>query len=348
MYKNHNWNKKQLLKLDNINQQLGKYFYLYKLRDDIIFPSGYKTPSVALIGDTIKEFLEYHEGILNIYTSTKLFFKKIKKHDKIARINGKNILFNSYKILQFIYIYIHLFEIQKEGTYKKYTFAYYKGDKERYLKKYKKHCTELKEPDCTEEGSHKIIKFAYLFYNRSNDIIDAFFNQIVLIPFHQLKDFDEESYEMNIIRKSAEFFSSTNFSSYQPIYKSLGIILVSYLSTKMKLSDRDAVDAVNTLYHDVFYDITDYDYQINISAKSLLKNVYITGRLEGTPIFASRDKEEAYSKDILNGIENIYKEIEDDLDVDMSFLDYQEYSPLNNLPSIYLSLSPLELLQPYE
>jgi len=347
MYKTHNWNKKQLLKLDNASKQLSKYFHMYKLRNDIIFPSGYTTPSVDLIGETVREFLEHRENIPTLTSSTKSFFKKIKNYDKIAVVDDKKVLFNSYKILQFIYIYINLFEIQKDASYKKHTFAYYKSDKQKYLKKYKKHCSELKEPDCTEEGSHKIMKFAYLFYNKSTDIIDTFFNQMVLIPFHQLKDFDEESYEMNIIRKSADFFSSTNFSSYQPIYKSLGIILVSYLTTKMNVPNKDAVEAVNTLYRDLFYDITEYDYEINISAKTLLKNVYITGRLNSIPIFASRDNDEPYSDNILNGIAKIYEEIEKDIDVDMSFLDYKEFSPLNNLPLVYLNLSPTEILQPY-
>lgn len=347
MYKNHNWNKRQVLRLENTCRELNKYMYMYKIREDIIFPKGYKAPSVVLVSDTIKEFLSHHEDILNFTNPIKSFLKKIKNHDIIAIVDNKTILFNSYKLLQFIYMYIHLFEIQKDGTYKKNTFAYYKGDKARYLKKYNKHCSELAEPDCMEEGSHKIMMFAYLFYNKSTEIIDTYFNQMTLTPLHQLKELDNDLYESKIIKKSAEFFSCTNFSSYKPLYKSLGIILVSYLINRMKVKEVDAIGAVNALFNDLFYDITDFEYQINISSEKLLENVYITGRLDGVPIFASKDSEEAYSKEVLDEMENLYAEMQKDLDVDMSYLDYKTFSPLKNLPSVYLNLTPIELLQPY-
>lgn len=347
MYKNHNWNKKQILQLEDTYKELNKYMNMYKIRDDIIYPKGYKSPSIAIVTDTVEEFLFHRNDMPELIKPVKSFLNKIRNSDTVINLENKTMLLHSYKLLQFVYIYINLFNIQKDGSYKENTFAYYKGDKSRYLKKYYKHCSELKEPDCTEKGSHTIMKFAYLFYNRSNDIIDTFFNQMTLIPIHQYKDFDENSYEMNIIKKSAEFFSSTNFSSYKPLYKSLGIILVSYLTTRMNVTNSDAVKYVNILFDDLFYTITDERYELKISADLLLKNVYITGRLDGIPIFASKEKEEAYSKDILNGIEKLYHDIENDIDIDISFLNYQDYSPLKNLPSIYLNLTPMELLQPY-
>lgn len=347
MYKNHNWNKRQILRLENTCRELNKYMYMYKLREDIVFPHGYKTPSIVVVNDTIDQFLLSRKYIPAFVKPVKSFLKKIKNHDKIAVLDGKAILFNSYKLLQFIYMYVSLFEIQKDGTYKKTTFAYYKGDKSRYLKKYKKHCATLDEPDCTEEGSHKVMKFAYLFYSRSTEIIDAFFNQMALTPLHQLKELDNELYESKIIKKSAEFFSCTNFSSYKPLYKSLGIILVSYLINRMQIKEVDAIDYVNALFYDLFYDITNIDYQLNISAEKLLENVYITGRLDGIPIFASKDNEEAYSEEVLNGLEKLYTEMENDLGIDISCIDYKTFSPLKNLPSVYLNLTPMELLQPY-
>jgi len=222
-----------------------------------------------------------------------------------------------------------------------------KGDKERYLKKYKKHCFKINEPDCTEKGSHMVMKFAYLFYNRSTEIIDSFFNQMTLTPLHQLKELDNDLYESKIIKKSVEFFNCTNFGSYKPLYKSLGIILVSYLVNRMQVKDVDAVNAVNILFNDLFYDIAALEYQIKISAEKLLENVYITGRLDGVPIFASKDSEEVYSEEVLDGIAKLYSNMKDDLDIDISYLDYKTFSPLKNLPSVYLNLAPIELLQPY-
>ncbi len=347
MYKNHNWNKKNILRLENTCKELNKYMHMYKIREDIIYPKGYKTPSVVIVNDTIKEFLSHREDMKGFINPVKSFLKKIKNNDKIAIVDNQTILLNSYKLLQFIYMYLRLFEVQKDGTYKNATFAYYKGDKARYLKKYNKHCSEIKEPDCTEEGSHRIMKFAYLFYNRSTEIVDTFFNQMTLIPLHQFKELEDNSYENKIIKKSAEFFSCTNFSSYKPLYKSLGIILVSYLVKKMDIKDKEAIDAVNTLFNDLFYNITELDYQITVSAEKLLKNVYITGRLDGIPIFASKDDEEAYSENVLDGIKKLYNDMENDLEIDMSYLDYKTFSPLKNLPSVYLNLTPIELLQPY-
>ena len=115
----------------------------------------------------------------------------------------------------------------------------------------------------------------------------------------------------------------------------------------MNVKGVDAINAVNTLFNDLFYDITEEEYQIKFSPEKLLKNVYITGRLVGIPIFGSKEDEDAYPEKVITDLGKLYSEIGSELKLDISFLDYKTFSPLQNLPSVYLNIAPLELLQPY-
>jgi hypothetical protein len=176
--------------------------------------------------------------------------------------------------------------------------------------------------------------------------MDAYINQCTLTPLQQIKDTDNSSHAIKVIKNLVKLLGSTNFDSYKPIYKSLGIILVSYLVYRMKMKNHEAVSAVNTLFDDLFYLHTNERYQIRVSANEFLKNIYITGRLDTIPIFAS-SRSEYYSPQTLNGLEKIYNKSQVKLGIDLNMFDYKKYNPLNNLVSTYLNITPMELLQPY-
>lgn len=335
----------QEVELKNVFEQMNKYMYLYKVREDIVFPNGFRIDN-TYVSTTIFMYENNHPEIERSLKNSKSFLQKIKKYDTIAIADKQYILFHSYKLLMFIHTYMHLFDIYMDGSYKKHTFAYFRGDREKYFDKYKKHSNNLLEIDCIDKGQDSLLKFIYFNFSQHHDIMDAYINQCTLTPLQQIKDTDNSSHAIKVIKNLVKLLGSTNFDSYKPIYKSLGIILVSYLVYRMKMKNHEAVSAVNTLFDDLFYLHTNERYQIRVSANEFLKNIYITGRLDTIPIFAS-SRSEYYSPQTLNGLEKIYNKSQVKLGIDLNMFDYKKYNPLNNLVSTYLNITPMELLQPY-
>lgn len=347
MYKTHNWNQKKLAQtLQNVYGKLSEHVHLYKLRTDIVFEKGCIKDDVRVL-HTLNFFELNHPDSPIQFKNCKYFFQLIKQYDKPIRLENNDLLYHSYILMMHIYQYLHLFSFYMDGTFRKTTLASFRGDKQRYLSKFNEISKRIQEVDAIDSGANLIKQFIYKNLYDNSEIADAFINQCTLFPIHQIKDLDSSAYEVKIIKKSIEFFGSTNFSSKRPIYKSLSIILIAYLTLKMNIPKKQAIDVVQILFDDLFYDFVGERYEIDISATKLLSNVYITGRLDGLPIFASNDDEENYTSTVYDSLEKFYNESENELNIDFRAFDYRTYSPLKNLPSIYLSLLPMEFVQPY-
>ena len=347
MYKTHNWTQKQqkTQALQQIYVKLCQYVHLYKMRTDLIQEKGVKA-DVVRIRQTLEHYHENHLDIpLELLNLTKPFFEKIRKYDTPIRVDNKPLLFHTYILTMHIVNYLHLFKYYIDGSFKKNTFAYLKGDKKRYIKKSNEHEKRASEPLAITSGADDLMSFIFKNLAENNEVAEAFINQCTLFPIHQIKDLDKEYGDVNTIKSIIKKFSSTNISSMRPIYKSLVIILVGYLTLKMKIPKKDAIQAVQILLDDLA-DESDDRYQIDVSANNLLSNVYIYGRLDGMPIFASNDKEN-YSEEVFDALKQFHIEADAELNIDMRSFDYRTYSPYNDLPSVYLLLTPMELLQPY-
>lgn len=347
MYKTHNWTKKQqqIQAIQQICGKLGEYVHLYKIRTDLIQEKGVK-PDAVRIKQTLELYHEIHPEIsLKLLNRAKPFFEKIRQYDTPIRIDNKPLLFHTYILTMHITNYLYLFDYYMDGSFKKNTFAYLKGDKQRYLNKSNEHEKRANDPLAITRRVDELMAFIFKNLAENNEVTEAFINHCTLFPMHQLKDLDKECYEVNLIKQIIEKVSSTNISSTRPIYKSLVIILVRYLTLKMKMPKRDAVDAVQDLLDDVF-DQQDNRYQIEVSANNLLSNVYIYGRLDGIPIFASNDRDN-YSDEVFDTLEKFYLEADSELDINLKMFDYRTYSVFNDLLSIYNLLTPIEFLQPY-
>lgn len=346
MYKTYNWNQKQLAEtLQNIYGELSNHVHLYKFRTDIIYEDGYRKDNKR-VADTLNFFLTKHPEFSEQIKASKGFFQSIKKYDKLIYLDHQHFLKHSYILLMHIHQYLHLFQFYMDGSFKKNTFASFRGDKVRYGAKHREHDKRAKEIDALTAGPNNLMSFIYGQLFENHDIADAFINQCTLFPTHQYKDLEGHEYEVQIMKRVIEFFGSSYFGSVRPIYKSLAIILVAYLTWKMNVPHKTAIDAVQTLFDDLFFDAVGERYTIDGSANKLLSNVYIYGRLDGLPIFGSSD-EENQNLEILDALESFNREAKREIGIDMSLFDYKTYCPLNKLPSVYLSLAPVELLQPY-
>lgn len=289
MYKNHKWNQKQLAEtLQNIYWELSNHIHLYKFRTDIIYEDGYRKDNLR-ITDTLHFFITNHPDFSEQIKKTRSFFQLIKKYDKLIYLDNQHFLKHSYILLMHIHQYLDLFAFYMDGSFKKNTFASFKGDKTRYGAKHREHDKRAKEIDTLTAGPNNLMSLIYGQLFENHDIADAFINQCTLFPSHQYKDLDEHEYEVQIMKKVIEFFGSSYIGSVRPIYKSLAIILVAYLTWKMDIPNKIAIDAVQTLLDDLFYDVVGERYIIDGSVNKLLSNVYIYGRLNGLPIFGSSE-----------------------------------------------------------
>lgn len=345
MYKHHSWSKKHpSAMLKNIFSELSQYMHLYKRRTDMLFYSSLKPDDVHVL-NSIKYFEINHPNLPSL-KNAKRFFHLIEQYDKVISIDQHIILYHSYILMTHLSNYLHLFSFYNAGAFKETTFAFFRSDKQRYLSKFNEHSRRSQEVDAIAIGPNLLQKFIYQNLYNNYDVTDAFINQCTLIPIHQYRDLDDSTLEVNILKKVIDFFGSTDFNSNKPIYKSLAIILVSYLTHRMKVPNKEAVFAVDALFDDVYYPIVGERYEIDGSANKLLSNVYITGRLDGLPIFASSGKE-SYILAVHNELERFYIQAQEEINIDLTVFDYKIHNPLKNIISPYLSLAPMEFLQPY-
>lgn len=331
---------------------------IFKLSDDIQWyerKSNIKTlkkirPNLCMLKDTIELYKQNHPKISEIidFTLTKSFFKSFKEYDIVIMIDGKCFLWHTYKLLHFIYINFETLALYEDGTIFKSTFAVLKGDKAKYKKKKNKHLSESKEPDVSIKGAETLKAYIYKLHINNNEEINALLNNFTLIPIHQYKIIEkEEDILKNFLYALLKYYGTSNITSDKPILKSIGILLYGYLTQIMKVPTNKAFLTINqNFYYGFLYDLSEgyYEYQLTDQSR-LLKNVYITGRINMTPIFGSRKTKPDTNK-ISKLSDTLFSDIKKELNLSIDFPINNKINPLINPLSPFYNLTPLELLQP--
>lgn len=329
--------------------KLSDDFQLYEIKSNIKTLIKVR-PDLCMIKDTIELYKLNHPEISEIidFSLAKYFFKSFKEYDIVVMIDGKCILWHTYKLLHFIYLYFETLALYEDGTIFKSTFAVLKGDKAKYRKKKNKHWKESQEPDVSVKGAEILKAYIYKLHIYNNKAINTLLNILTLTPIHQFKIIEKEENPLkNFLYALLKYYGTSNVTSDNPILKSIGIVLYGYLTQIMKVPTNQAFLTINiNFFYGFLYEQFDgyYDYQLTDQSR-LLKNVYITGRINMTPIFGSK-KIEPNTNKISKLLDILFNYIKKDLNITIDFPITDKINPLiNPLPAFY-NLTPMEFLQP--
>lgn len=335
--------------IDNLMLQLSDDIQWYETKSNIKTLIKVR-PNLCMLKDTIELYKQNHPKISEIidFTLTKSFFKSFKEYDIVIMIDGKCFLWHTYKLLHFIYINFETLALYEDGTIFKSTFATLKGDKAKYKKKKNKHWIESQEFDVSIKGAEVLKAYLYKLHIHNNKAINTLLNNLTIIPIHQYKVIEkEEDILKNFLYALLKYYGTSNITSDKPILKSIGILLYGYLTQIMKVPTNLAFSTINqNFFYGFLYELTEgyYDYQLTDQSR-LLKNVYITGRINMTPIFGSR-KIEPNKNTIEKLSDTLFNKIKKDLNISIDFPITNKINPLMNPLSPFYNLTPLEFLQP--
>ena len=346
MYKNHNFSSKEHNQIKQIYKDISEHFQFYELKSEITYPTNYR-PSIIVTKQTI-DYYHYHHDYLDIKIINRLkpFLNSLRYHDKLFKLDNKLMLFHSYKLISFIEKYTHTLALYEQGDFLKNTFASLRGDSNEYRKKYAMYNNARKKPDNFYVEEIYIKAIISRLYSASPQAMDMFMNFNTLVPQHQIKEFQGNTLEVKIMRKLYEYYGSTNITSHKPILKSIAIVVASFLKFRLKMSHEDISHSLTLLFDDFFYELSDGKYESPITSinNNLFTNTYLRGRINMVPIFGN-------SKNPLNNDENIqklnwiFKSAQKEFGISLDIPIKGDLNPFTNPLTIFLSMTPMELLQ---
>jgi len=308
------------------------------------------TANIVDVKNTIEFYKSNHPEISEFidFLLTKSFFNRIRAYDIVIIIDNKRILWHTYKLLSFINIYLEALILYEDGEIFENTFAKLKGDKKKYRQKENKCIRDSKEPVVAIKGAELLKASLFNLHINHNEAIHTLLNIFTLIPEHQYTIIKDEIDIKNIFFKNLlRYYGTTYTTSPSPILKSIGIFLNGYLTHYMGVPTKEAFVIINQkFFYDFLHKLSEgnYDYQVSDQSR-LLKNVYITGRINMIPIFASGEKE--ISKETISKILNpLFEEVEDTLNIKIDFPIPDNMNPLKNPLFSFYAITPMELLQP--
>jgi hypothetical protein len=346
MYKHHNFNSKEHNQIKQIYKDIAEHFQFYELKSEITYPTNYR-PSIIATKQTL-DYYHQHHNYLDIKDLNKLkpFLNSLRHHDKLFKLDDNLMLFHSYKLIGFIEKYTHTLVVYEQGDFLKNTFASLRGDSNEYRKKYAMYNNARKKPDNFLTGEDYIKAVISRFYSACPPAMDMFMNLNTLIPQHQIKEFQNNTLEVNIMKRLYEYYGSTNVTSHQPILKSIAIVVASYLKFKLKMSHNDILHSLDLLFNDYFYELSDgkYESPIKLINNHLFTNTYIKSRINMVPIFGSSQKP-LKNDEHIRKLDWVLDSSQKELGVSLETPISRDLNPFENPLTVFLSITPMELLQ---
>jgi len=319
-------------------QQLEDYIYQYEFKPEVKQSIKF-TKDKVLTSDTINKFLDYR-GIEYKYPleSIKTILYKIREQEKVILFENTKIYYHTYNILFLIQRYLMAIDFYNSQEYYK-TFAGLRSDESEIFNKYHLHRANSFDSSNAFTGDDKIkaLVFRNLYTNR--EVTDLFINFYTIFPKHMIKVSTEDIFFKKIIDRIIEHFSSTYISSEKVIYKSLVISLNAYFRLKMKIQAKHSKIITEEIVSTLF------DYRFSASSADLLRNIYISGRLGGLPIFKHSKSPRILKEETVKDFNSLFKEIQKEFPfLEEIHLDAKSYFQVNPIKQ-FLQLSPIEFFQ---
>ena len=319
-------------------KSLNDHIYQYDFKPEV--KQGLKVTKDKLITTTtINSFLSHRgNNYKNIFNSIKPSLHKLCEQEKVILFDGQKIYFHTYNILFLIQRYLMALDFYNSKPYKS-TFAELRGSEDENLKKYHLHRANSFDSSNAFTGDDKVKAFLFRNLYTDREVTDLFINFYTLYPKHMIKVDSEDLFIRKIIDKIIEHFANTYISSEDVIYKSLAISLNAYFRLKMKLDARHAKKITEEILFTLF------NYTFSASSADLLRNIYISGRLNELPIFKHAKEARALEETIIIKFDKIFNEMKKDfIELENMPLDAKSYFQENPIKQ-FLLLSPMEFVQ---
>lgn len=296
---------------------------------------------VLITKDTITQYIHEHSDENKVYfNKIKTTLQKIRKQEKVILFNEKKIYFHTYRILFIIEQYIHVLDFYNSDEYKKYSFAKHRSDSSKVERKY--HKLQLKELDISSYSFMDELKSTMLKQHLSRkELVDLVLNFFTIFPQTNInyEAMSDNKLLIDMIQKVFLHFSSTYINSEDVIYKSLMIVLNTYLRNVMKVDSSYSKKIVNDLLKKLF------NFQDETSSGTMLNKIYISGRIANMPIFKNTSKDSLYSEELKGELKVLMQYAQKDFlgleNLNINLEEFFNENPIN----AYLRIHPMEFMQ---
>lgn len=324
-------------------QPLNSFLHQYQLKPNIK-QTIKVSHDILITKGTINKYITEHSNENKAYfNKIKPILQKIRKNEKVVLFHNTKIYFHTYRILSIIEQYIYAVDFYNSPEYKKYSFAKNKSDTSKVQKEF--HKLQVKELDISSFSFLDKLKAEILKqYLSRKELVDLVLNFYTIFPKSNInyKAMSENELLKDMVQKIFFHFSSTYISSENIIYKSLMIILNTYLRTVMKVEASYTKKIVDEIL------LTLFNFKDNTSSGTMLRKIYISGRIANLPIFKNTTKDEIYPEQLKNELKTLMKYAQRDfLGLDSLNTNIEQFFNENPIKA-YLNIYPIEFMQKTE
>ena len=296
---------------------------------------------ILITKDTIEQYIKEHSDECKIYFhKIKPILQRIRKSEKVVLFNNAKIYFHTYRILFIIEQYIDVVDFYTSQNYQKYSFAKNRSDSSKAKREY--HKLQLKELDISSFSFMDKLKAEILKQHLSRkELVDLVLNFYTIFPQSNInyEAMSDNDLLIDMIKKVFSHFSSTYINSENIIYKSLMIILNTYLRTVMQVEASYTKKIVNEILWTLF------NFKDDTSSGTMLNKIYIAGRINNIPIFKNTTKDTIYSEQLKNEFRTLMKYAQKDfIEIENFNLNVEEFFDENPIKA-YLNIYPIEFMQ---
>jgi len=327
---------KQKALFDVLNENIETY----PIKPEILRPLKISKDK-TFVTNTLKHFFKYRgDNYESVFKQIKKIFYEIRRHDEVILLENEKIYKHIYLILFHTQRYLEILDFYNSNEYKK-SFAGLRGDKNKFIRRYRKFRKEIFDVYTELPGSKRLKAIVFKLYIKEREFSDILLNFYTLMPPSSFKYNDNEKWMKKIINRIWFYFSSTPIHSEEQIFKSYAIVMNAYFRHKMKISASNSIRLTRTLTYELF------GYTFEATSADLLRKVYISGRVAGLAIFQNGSKQKLYTDETLSKYNNLFKvklpQEFPDVDLTPYIIDAKQFFDTYPL-SIYFQYHPSEFL----
>lgn len=295
--------------------------------------------SKALTQSTILMFCSLH-GDTNKSCFQQIIdaLQDIRHHEKVILFENEKIYYHTYCILTLLMQYLTALDYYSSDNYKK-TLAGLRGSEQQILEKFHQHEANALDLSNAFVGDDRLKATIFENLYRDRETTELFLNFFTFFPLQMYKVPEGDMWCTHILQKIIEHFSSTYIASEEIIYKSLAIHLNAYLRLVMQVESGYSKRITQEILEELF------NYKFYATSADLLRNVYISGRLNSLPIFKHGKKPHVVSQETIKKfdtfINEVFNEFEDIEYAKMTAIEFLD----ENVVKLFLSHKPVEFLQ---
>lgn len=315
-----------------------KEIKLHKIRDDILFCSYVKADAIHF-DNTLRLYRDNHldDAVSLLLKQVKRSLSSIVQYDVVFRLEKKNYLFHTYKVLGFIMEAVSAYVLSQDKQFIKGTIGDYGERKKDYYRwEYLDNRRQVLKPNNINKGSNLLSAFLYRSLYLREEFTKHYLAYISLFGIENIKLLQNDKYESLMIKRMLRVFQSGRVD-INDCAKSLLSILYYYFVFKMKIPKGKALSDAQYIVDDVF------DITLNYAGSELIKNVYVKDVIGSSIVYSFHRTNEYLTSENKKYLHNVFTDISI---IDMTQFPQQLIKHTLKNPLFLHSLkTPLELLR---